>query len=133
MEALTPERVTPRSGLPAYLATPSLRSASNHVMRSNIAFHATSQRVGRVSDFAMNEQARRNIPPNRVRYPADRSFASGCSPPRLTADAVTFGYGAVAYPGTDLHRADMAPSQAHSFRRKPESRLFLDAGCRSRV
>jgi len=25
-----------------------------------------------------------NIPPNRVRHPADRQFASGCSPPRLT-------------------------------------------------
>ena len=32
----------------------------------------------------MNEQARRHIPPNRVRHPADRQFASGCSPPRLT-------------------------------------------------
>ncbi len=31
----------------------------------------------------MNEQARRYIPPNQVRYPADRQFASSCSPPRL--------------------------------------------------
>jgi len=42
------------------------------------------QRVQRVSDFAMNEQARRSSPPNRVRSPTDRQFASGCSPPRLT-------------------------------------------------
>ena len=41
------------------------------------------QRTRRVSDFAMNEQARRYTPPNRVRYPADRQFASGCSPPHL--------------------------------------------------
>ena len=33
----------------------------------------------------MNEQARRCSPPNRVRYPTDRQFASGCSPPRLAA------------------------------------------------
>jgi len=26
-----------------------------------------------------------NIPPNQVRHPTDRQFASGCSPPRLTA------------------------------------------------
>src|SRR6266516_6718755 len=35
--------------------------------------------------------------------------------PALTTDAVTFSYGAVAHSGTDLHRADIAPSRAHSF------------------
>ena len=43
------------------------------------------QRVQRVSDFALNEQARRSSPPNRVRSPTDQQFASGCSPPRLAA------------------------------------------------
>ena len=52
----------------------------------------------------MNEQAHRNTPPKQVRYPTDRQFASGCSPPRLTTDAVTFSYGAVAHSGTDFHR-----------------------------
>ena len=33
----------------------------------------------------MNEQARRSSPPNRVRYPTDEQFASGCSPPCLGA------------------------------------------------
>src|SRR5262249_16982277 len=33
----------------------------------------------------MNEQAHRSSPPNRVRPPTDQQFASGCSPPRLTA------------------------------------------------
>jgi len=33
----------------------------------------------------MNEQAHRSLPPNRVRSPTDQQFASGCSPPRLTA------------------------------------------------
>src|SRR5271157_3195992 len=36
-------------------------------------------------DFALNPEARRNVRPNRVRYPTDCMFASGCSPPRLAA------------------------------------------------
>jgi hypothetical protein len=64
----------------------------------------------------MNEQARRSSPPNRVRLPTDRQFASGCSPRRLGANAVTFGYGVVAYSDTDFHRADVAPSRAHDSR-----------------
>jgi len=43
------------------------------------------QRDQRVSDFTLESQARRSSPPNRVRYPTDRHFASGCSPPRLAA------------------------------------------------
>ena len=43
------------------------------------------QRDQRVSGFAMESQARRSSPPNRVRYPTDQQFASGCSPPRLAA------------------------------------------------
>nr|VFK00278.1 MAG: hypothetical protein BECKLFY1418B_GA0070995_11791 [Candidatus Kentron sp. LFY] len=31
----------------------------------------------------MDPKARHNIPPNRVRYPTDCQFASGCSPPHL--------------------------------------------------
>ena len=46
-------------------------------------FYRHYQRAERFPDFAMNEQARRHIPPNRVRHPADCQFASGCSPPRL--------------------------------------------------
>jgi hypothetical protein len=36
-------------------------------------------------DFALNPQARRYVRPNRVRHPTGCLFASGCSPPRLTA------------------------------------------------
>jgi hypothetical protein len=36
------------------------------------------------------------------------------TPPR--GDAVTFGYGVVAYSDTDSHRAVVAPSWAHSYR-----------------
>ena len=77
---------SPRAtGLPAYLATPSQHSAPSHVACPGIALHATNQRTGRVSDFALEEQARRHTPPNRVRHPADCQFASSCSPPRLAA------------------------------------------------
>ena len=34
--------------------------------------------------FTFIQEARQLIPPNRVRYPTDWSFASGCSPPHLT-------------------------------------------------
>ena len=39
------------------------------------------------------------------------------------ANAVTFGYGVVAYSDTDFHRANVAPSRAHSFPRTRESRF----------
>jgi hypothetical protein len=53
-------------------------------------------------------------------HPAESSSFS-CGPPvrfRLLPtpprdDAVTFSYRALAYPGTDFHRADAAPSRAH--------------------
>jgi len=38
----------------------------------------------RVLVFTMHTEARQLIPPNRVRYPTDWSFASSCSPPCLT-------------------------------------------------
>jgi hypothetical protein len=112
--------------------TAHLRYSSPHLLRSTfLSFRLQPrglpghrlpprQRDPRVSDFAMNEQARRSSPPNRVRYPTDQRFASGCSPPRLGADAVTFGYGVVAFSDTDFHRADAAPSWAHSFPRTRE-------------
>ena len=112
MKALTPAPLTYRAGLPAYFATPSCRSVSNHV---GLPGHRLPprQRDQRVSDFAMNEQARRSSPPNRVRHPTDRPFASGCSPPRLAATQLPSATEFVAYSDTDFHRADVAPSRAH--------------------
>jgi len=62
---------------------PAFRLQPRHAPRHR--FPRQSQRAGRVSDFATNEQARRHIPSNRVRFTTDRQFASSCSPPRLTA------------------------------------------------
>ena len=64
----------------------------------------------------MESQARRSSPPNRVRYPTDQQFASGCSPPRLTATQLPSTTEFVAYSDTDFHRADVAPSRAHDSR-----------------
>jgi len=82
METLTPVPLTYGAGLPAYLATPSCRSASNHVGCLVIA-SPPRQRDQRFSGFAMESQARRSSPPNRVCHPTDRQFASGCSPRRF--------------------------------------------------
>ena len=108
MKALTPAPLTYGAGLPTYLATPSCRSVSNHAGCLNIA-SPPRQRVQRVSDFAMNEQARRSSPPNRVRssYGPTVRLRLLSTPPR--GDAVTFGYGVVAFSDTDFHRADVAP------------------------
>src|SRR5258705_13335719 len=124
MKILTPARLTHRAGLPTYFATPSCRSVPNHGGCLAIA-SPPRQRVQRVSDFAMNEQARRSSPPNRVRHPTDRQFTSGCSPPRLATTQLPSASEFVAFSDTDFHRADVAPSWAHSFRRTPESRLIL--------
>ena len=62
---------------------PAFRLQPRCVPRHRFTRH--NQRAGRISDFAMNEQARRHTPPNRVRYPADCQFTSSCSPPRLAA------------------------------------------------
>src|SRR5262249_35319704 len=128
MKALTPAPFTTHSaGLPAYLTTSSCRSASNHVGLPGHRFshHAggpagTSlppprQRLQRVSAFAMNEQARRSPPAESSSFTYGPTFRLQLLPTPLRADAVTFGYGAVAYSGTDFHRADVAPSRAHSF------------------
>src|SRR5690606_7918806 len=38
-----------------------------------------------VPGFVLSPQTRHSTPPNQVRYPTDRQFVSGCSPPCLTA------------------------------------------------
>src|SRR5690554_7212634 len=37
-----------------------------------------------VPGFVLDPQTRHSTPPNQVRYPTDRQFVSGCSPPCLT-------------------------------------------------
>ena len=63
----------------------------------------------------MNEQARRSSPAESSSSSYGPTVRLGLlsTPPR--GDAVTFGYGVVASSDTDSHRADVAPSRAHSF------------------
>ena len=72
------------AGLPACLVHPSRRSASNHVGGSQVAL-AARPALAMCSRLRQLLAARHHSPPNRVRHPADRQFASGCSPPRLAA------------------------------------------------
>ena len=113
METLTPAPLTYNAGLPAYLTTPSCRSVSNHV---GLPDHRLPprQRDQRVSDFALSEQARRSTPAESSSFTYGPTVRLRLLPTPLRADAVTFGYGAVAYSDTDFHRADVAPSRAHS-------------------
>ena len=72
----------------------------------------------------MNEQARRSTPAESSSFSYGPTFRLQLLPTPLRADAVTFGYGAVAYSGTDFHRADVVPSRAHSCRHgQPASRF----------
>ena len=65
------------------LTLPNVPPPTTRVTR--ISLCTPSQRIRCVSGFAFSQPARRHSPPNRVRHPADRQFASSCSPPRLAA------------------------------------------------
>src|SRR5215813_3470929 len=68
----------------------------------------------------MHEQARRSSPAESSSFsygPTVRLRLLSTSP---HGDAVTLGYGVVASSDTDFHRADVAPSRAHSYPRKRE-------------
>ena len=96
MGALTPAGGAPRPSCfqqvsLVHMARLSLHSVTNHPACSDVAFMLPLQCVRRPcatlygSGFTLHEEARRTTRPNRVRYPTDCMFASGCSPPRLTA------------------------------------------------
>ena len=63
----------------------------------------------------MNEQARRSSLAESSSFTYGPTVRLRLLPTSPRDDAVTFGYGAVAYSDTDFHRANVAPSQAHSF------------------
>src|SRR6266403_3113135 len=105
-------------GLSAYPALPSRHPVPNHVVRPDVALPVTSARpVG--EGFAINEQARRNTPPNRVRHPTGCPFASGCFPPRLTATQLPSATYEVTSHDTDSHRVDkQTDGRTHAPRRR---------------
>ena len=104
MRALTPAGFTNRTGLPVYLAIPSEHSAPNHLTPPEVAlsvtlFSAPGFNQGglggitvsiptlplSISGFVISMLTRQRDRPNRVRHPADCSFASNCSPHRISA------------------------------------------------
>src|SRR6202050_1710369 len=87
MKVLTPAALTPHGGSLRLLCLvfrtsyPQPRDGPERRFRSRLNALDGSCDPG----FAMNEQARRTMPPKRVRHPAGCSFASSCSPPRIAA------------------------------------------------
>ena len=104
------------TGLPAYLTTHSQRSASNHVMQPRYRFtrHIPAYRASfglrhRIAGSSLHTAESSSLycgPPVRLRLLS--------TPPH--GDAVTFDYRALAYPDTDFHCANVAPSRAHNSR-----------------
>jgi hypothetical protein len=84
MRALTPAPLTPAAGLPAYCATPSCRSISNHAVCPGIALAATSA-CRAVFGLRLTLAGSPHHLAESSSSPTDRQFASGCSPPRLAA------------------------------------------------
>ena len=124
MKVLTPAALTPHGGSLRLLclvfrtSNPQPRDGPERRFRSRLNALDGSCDPG----FAMNEQARRTIPPKRVRYPAGCSFASSCSPPRIAATQLPSATCATTSHRTDFHPPDKATSQTHSFPRTRESR-----------
>jgi len=101
---------------------PSLHSVTNHLTRSAIAFFRPSQRNGLPgvrtlspprSGLRHSLADRRYARPDRVRHPTDYRFASGCSPPRLTATQLPSTTRGGHPLKEDFHLLDRACSQAH--------------------
>jgi hypothetical protein len=88
--------VLDRSGLLVSCIEPSRRSVSNRFVpppdRGLVLIRGLPRGLSTASlsgpwrslGFAHPQESRRDIQPNRVRYPTDRQFTSSCSPPPLT-------------------------------------------------
>ena len=92
---------------------------SSNTWYAAASLYPPPQRAALLPGFAILVQARRHTPPKQVRYPTDRQFASGYSPPPPHDDAVTFSYGAVANSDRDFHPASSTPSRAYTKRALP--------------
>ena len=116
MRALTPCRLAHANKVSPFRSSafPASRPQPRYAARRSRAYHLVPPVGPRGPDFAINEQARLCTPPNRVRHPTGRRFASGCSPPRLAATQLPSATCAVTSHGTDSHRADITNSRTHS-------------------
>jgi hypothetical protein len=133
MEPLTPGGVTSPSGSPSFLRKafppfcrqppegschrfslpPLLGQRDRLPAPFQISTLAGCLGVRQVRTSPLNRRLVSLFRPNRVRYPADRWFTSGCSPPRLAATQLPSVSGRRRLPGGDFHPSDFAPSEAH--------------------
>jgi hypothetical protein len=95
-------------------AQPPMHSVTKHLARPAIASPLPTQRDRLPGlcpglGFTLNPQAHRYARPNRVRYPTDCMFASGCSPPRLTATQLPLATQERASPGEGTSTPLIAP------------------------
>ena len=100
---------------PVHNARPSMHSVTKHLARPAIASPLPTQRDRLPGPcpglgFTLNPQAHRYARPNRVRYPTDCMFASGCSPPRLTATQLPLATQERASPGEGTSTPLIAPA-----------------------
>ena len=129
MRVLTPARVRfpcrhPRLRRTAF---PTFRPQTHHDARPSLASPCST---GPVVSRLRHESA------GSPRHTAESGSSSYGLPVRLRllptpprGDAVTFGFGGMAYSGADFHRADGAPSRAHGF---PRVGLVYDPAPRNR-
>ncbi len=94
---------------------PSMHSVTTHLTRPAIAFTLPAQRDRPPGlcpdlDFAFGQQAHRYARPNRVCYPTDCMFASGCSPPHLAAEQLPSATGERASPKEGTSTPLIAPA-----------------------
>ena len=102
MRALTPLRLTlPQRSL--RLLRFAFRASRSQPLDGRAHRFLRHHSLSASQGFATQSQARRSIPPKRIRYPTGYAFASCCSPPRLLPrwtqspaarvdDAVTLGF-----------------------------------------
>lgn len=124
-QALTPAAFTSATGLPAYLAQTSRHSAANHEGDPDIAFTAIpacpmgfrlhhgiagSPSLPAESSSSFPDQVRDRLRGLPVRF--------RLLPTQPRNDAVTFSFGVMACPGTDLHQAVCAHSRAHGTQKR---------------
>ncbi len=106
-----------------HTARPSMPSVTKHLARPATASPLPAQRDRLLGlcpglGFALHPEARRYPRPNRVRYPTDCLFASGCSPPRLRAAQLPLATRERASPGEGTFTPQIAPAL-----RRTDSRL----------
>ena len=84
MGTLTPAGVHPRWQVSPLAAHHFPIVPSPITLYAATSLYSPLRRAALIPGFATRMRARRHTPPKQVRHPADRQFASGYSPPRLT-------------------------------------------------